>query len=194
MKIHNGASTDGDLLEKFCNTTHPEPLTSPANELTLHFHTDTDGTDTGFQIHYSLIEGIQGCGGTFTSLDGEFGSPIQNGQYPKNLECHYLIRMPRRNETGIKLTFLSFKLELSSNCNFDYVEVSIENHSMEGNFFKIKNVFFSPFDRFTMERMKMHQKLEDGVAFKHRPHFHRIRERFWLFSVLISRSVAMDSD
>lgn len=100
-------------------------MTSPANELTLHFHSDEDGSDSGFQIHYSLIEAVQGCGGVFTATNAEFGSPIQDGKYPKNMECHYLIRMPRKNETGIKLTFLSFNIESSPNCNFDYVEVKI---------------------------------------------------------------------
>lgn len=113
------------MIEKFCNTTHPPPLTSPANELTLQFHSDDDGTDSGFQIHYSLVEGIQGCGGTFTGKSGEFGSPIQNGVYPKNIECHYLIKLPRRNETRVKLSFSSFKLEGSSSCSFDYVEVRL---------------------------------------------------------------------
>lgn len=117
-------STDGDLLEKFCNTTHPEPLISPTTYLTLHFHSDELLSDAGFQIHYSLIEGMQGCGGTFTAKSGEIGSPIENGKYPKNVECHYLIRMPYKDETRIKLKFLSFNLEGSGSCRFDYVAVS----------------------------------------------------------------------
>lgn len=119
------------MLEKFCNTTHPEPLISPGNELTLHFHSDESETDTGFQIHYSLIEGIQGCGGTFTAPTGEFGSPLENGEYMNNLDCHYLIKMPRNTQSPIKLTFSSFHLEgqMENACPFDYVAVSkIENY------------------------------------------------------------------
>lgn len=121
-QIYSGLSTDGPLLEKFCNTTHPEPLTSPSNELTLYFHSDSDGNDSGFQIHYSIVEGTPGCGGTFTSIAGEFGSPIQDGSYPKNIECHYVIKLPK--DTRIQLTFLSFKMEDSQGCNFDYIEVN----------------------------------------------------------------------
>lgn len=121
--------TDGLLLEKFCNTSHPEPLTSAANELTLHFHSDEADNDNGFQIHYSTIEGMPGCGGTFTATSGEFGSPMQDGSYPKNIECHYVIKLPK--DSKMKLTFLSFKLEDSHSCNFDYVEV-------REAFFKIK--------------------------------------------------------
>lgn len=132
MKIHSGLSIDGDLLEKFCNTSHPEPLISPANELALHFHSDESGGDAGFQIHYSTIEGIPGCGGTFTAQNGELGSPVQNEEYPKNLECHYLIKMPRNSQTPVKLTFLSFDVESGEACTFDYVAVQ----------FKIKHVVF----------------------------------------------------
>lgn len=104
IKIYSGLSTDGDLLEKFCNTTHPEPLISPTNELTLKFHSDEDGNDAGFQIHYSLLEGIQGCGGTFTAKSGEFGSPIQNGAYPKNIgKFFFLLLFFPQTFSSIKL-------------------------------------------------------------------------------------------
>lgn len=123
FQVYAGPSTYSDLLEKFCNTTHPEPLISPGNVLTLHFHSDESATDAGFQIHYSLIEGIQGCGGTFTSPHGEFGSPMENGQYQNNLNCYYLIKMPRNSRSPIKVKFLSFHLEGDGSCPFDYVEV-----------------------------------------------------------------------
>lgn len=116
-------STDNNLalIDKFCNTSHPEPLTTPSNEVTLHFHSDEDGTDAGFQIHYSLVEGLPGCGGTYTGRSAEFGSPVEDGTYPHNLMCHYSIRLPKGNR--IKLQFKSFELEPSSTCLFDYVEI-----------------------------------------------------------------------
>lgn len=69
-QIYNGLSTEGQLLEKFCNTSHPEPLSSTSNELTLQFHSDGDSSDMGFQIHYTVVDGIPGCGGTFTASSG----------------------------------------------------------------------------------------------------------------------------
>lgn len=141
FQIYNGLSTNSDLLDKFCNTTHPEPLISPGNELTLHFHSDESGTDAGFQIHYSLIEGIQGCGGTFTSPNGEFGSPMENGQYQSNLNCHYLIKMPRNTQSPIKLTFLTFHLEGDGSCPFDYVEVRQTLHGIMKTDCEILSVF-----------------------------------------------------
>lgn len=57
LAVYDGASTDSSLLEKFCNTSHPAPLTTTSNEATLHFHSDEAGTDAGFQIHYSVVDG-----------------------------------------------------------------------------------------------------------------------------------------
>lgn len=121
VQIYNGVSKESPILAKFCNTTHIEPMTTPSNEVMLYFHSDEDSTDTGFQIHYTIVEGIPGCGGTFTDSSGEFASPLKNGVYMKNLICHYVIRLPKDNH--IALEFKSFDLEESGTCMFDYVEV-----------------------------------------------------------------------
>lgn len=57
LSIYDGSSVDNQQLAKFCNTSHPEPLTTTYNEVTLHFHSDGDNSDAGFQIHYSVVEG-----------------------------------------------------------------------------------------------------------------------------------------
>lgn len=120
-QIYDGSSTSESLLVRFCNTSHPEPLTSTMNELTLHFHSDDIGTDAGFQIHYSVVEGIPGCGGTWTTRYGEISSPQQGGRYPRDLRCEYVIRMP--SESRVKVTFISFNMEMSSDCYSDYLQV-----------------------------------------------------------------------
>lgn len=68
-----------------------------------------------------VIEGLPGCGGTFTASNGEFGSPMKDGSYPKNLMCDYVIRLPK--DSRISITFRTFQLEDASTCMFDYVEV-----------------------------------------------------------------------
>lgn len=60
----------------------------------------------------------------FTASNGEFGPPIQNGVYQRNLLCEYLIRMPEGSHIQIKFT--TFQLEESRDCEFDYIEVSHE--------------------------------------------------------------------
>lgn len=56
-QIYSGGGTTGPLLNKFCNTSHPEPLTTPDNHATVHFHSDEHASDAGFQIHYTIVEG-----------------------------------------------------------------------------------------------------------------------------------------
>lgn len=121
LSLHDGLQEESTLLEKFCNTSHPEPFTSPGNELALHFHSDADNTDTGFQIHYTVVEGTPGCGGTFTGMSGELASPVKNGEYLHNLECEYLIRVPQGQR--IQVEFLEFDLEMHGECDFDFLEM-----------------------------------------------------------------------
>ena len=90
--------------------------------MTLHFHSDEDSNDAGFQIHYTVIEGFPGCGGTFTKTSGEFGSPIQDNTYPHNLVCEYIIKLT--GNSRIKLSFKKFELEYSTDCKFDSIEVN----------------------------------------------------------------------
>lgn len=110
------------MFAKYCNTSHPEPLYSPGPEVHVYFHSDESGNYPGFQITYSAVEGLPGCGGTYTSERGEFHSPGFDGEYPPEIICEYKIKLP--DKSRIKITFLSFNLEESSDCAADYVAVS----------------------------------------------------------------------
>lgn len=88
----------------------------------MHFHSDESGNYPGFQITYSAVEGLPNCGGTFTAERGEIHSPGYDGEYPPDVTCEYRIRLPEKSR--IRITFLSFNLEESSDCGADYVEVS----------------------------------------------------------------------
>lgn len=57
LAIHDGLNEDSPVLEKFCNKSTPEPLLTPSNEVMLHFHSDGDNSDRGFQITYSVEPG-----------------------------------------------------------------------------------------------------------------------------------------
>lgn len=130
LEIRDGLTMESPVIEKYCNTSHPAPVTSATNEVSLHFHSDADSTDTGFQIHYTVIEGMPGCGGIFTGLAGDISSPSAGGAYHHNLECEYLIQVPAGSR--ISLTFQEFELEHDSSCNFDYLEI-YEGASTLGN-------------------------------------------------------------
>lgn len=88
----------------------------------IHFHSDESGNYPGFQITYSVVEGIPGCGGVYTAQQGEIRSPTYDGTYPADALCEYKITLGEK--VRIKLTFLSFSLEESEECKFDSVSVS----------------------------------------------------------------------
>uniref|UniRef100_A0A0P6JSL8 Putative fibrillin n=1 Tax=Aedes aegypti TaxID=7159 RepID=A0A0P6JSL8_AEDAE len=123
VQISDGLQEEAPVLKKYCNTSHPEPLVTPGNEATVYFHSDEDGTDSGFQISYSVIEGIPGCGGVYTKTEGEISSPrrYEDNKYPNNLICEYLINLPEGSRINVQ--FNRFQLESSETCKFDYVEM-----------------------------------------------------------------------
>lgn len=124
VEVHSGIGVESQSLGKYCNTTNPPPLLTPGHTATIRFHSDGDASDTGFQIAFSVVEGIPGCGGTFTSPKGDVMSPtnIADGKYKHNIVCDYVIQMP--TESRVRIDFKKFALEDSSGCKFDKVEVS----------------------------------------------------------------------
>lgn len=90
--------------------------------MVVYFHSDETGNYPGFQITYSAVEGLPGCGGTFTLERGEIRSPGYDGEYPPEVTCEYKIQLSEKSR--IKITFISFNLEESSDCSADYVEVN----------------------------------------------------------------------
>nr|CAD7261777.1 unnamed protein product [Timema shepardi] len=120
-RVLDGWTTDSPLLNKYCNSSLPDSLTTPGPAAMVHFHSDESGNDYGFKISYTLIEGILGCGGVLTGPAGSFSSPNHPDTYRENMECEWKIQLPVGER--IQLTFLAFSLEDSNTCKFDFVEV-----------------------------------------------------------------------
>ncbi|KAL3290304.1 hypothetical protein HHI36_023648 [Cryptolaemus montrouzieri] len=107
---------------KYCNSSVlPAPLHSPGPELLVHFHSNEKDRHSGFQISYSVVEGVPGCGGTFTNIHGEIQSPSFQGKYLSDLSCEYKIKLADR--LRVKLEFITFDLEFDHGCKFDYVKI-----------------------------------------------------------------------
>uniref|UniRef100_A0A1Y1LNZ2 Cubilin n=1 Tax=Photinus pyralis TaxID=7054 RepID=A0A1Y1LNZ2_PHOPY len=121
LQFSEGYGTSDRVLAKYCNTSHPEPLYSAGPEVVIHFHSDAINNYPGFQISYSTMESLPGCGGVFTAITGELGSPVEDGRYPPDLICEYKIQVPE--DSRIKITFLLFDLEDDSSCSYDSVTV-----------------------------------------------------------------------
>ena len=62
-----------------------------------------------------------GCGGNLIGTVGSFSSPGHPNNYPHGVTCNWYITV----EPGmvIRLTFNTFNLERSANCQYDYVEI-----------------------------------------------------------------------
>ena len=117
LEIYNGDAinnADHNLLQRFCSSVTPPPVTSSGPIATVHFHSDESLSDTGFSIAWAAVPGIPGCGGLLTAATGQFSSPRHPETYEHNLDCQWLIRVPRGDR--IELNFLSFDLERHSNC------------------------------------------------------------------------------
>ena len=60
LEIYNGdAITDADhnLLQRFCSSVTPPPVTSSGYIATVHFHSDESLSDTGFSIAWAAVPG-----------------------------------------------------------------------------------------------------------------------------------------
>ncbi|XP_039206561.1 membrane frizzled-related protein isoform X2 [Crotalus tigris] len=77
-----------------------------------------------------------GCGGTLTSLEGQFFSPNYPKPYPHLQICLWHISVPVGHV--IQLQFYNFSLESHEDCNFDFVEVydsaAMRTSSLMGRF------------------------------------------------------------
>ena len=62
----------------------------------------------------NIFSGVPGCGGLLTSPAGEFTSPQHPQTYQNNLDCEWVIRVPRGDR--IKIVFLAIDIESHYNC------------------------------------------------------------------------------
>ena len=98
---------------------------------------------------------LPGCGGILRSPQGTITSPGHPNQYPHGANCTWYISV--QEGLIVELTFTTFILELSSRCQYDYVEVydsnSAVNTSLVGRWdvktFKRAGCFFLSVCRMT---------------------------------------------
>ncbi|XP_043658315.1 cubilin homolog [Drosophila teissieri] len=84
----------GRELAKYCTTGGaPAPLLLPTHLAEIHFHSDAEGSDTGFQLHYSVEERVPGCGGVYTAKQGTISESSRANPEPGGVSCEYEIQL-----------------------------------------------------------------------------------------------------
>lgn len=121
-------------LAKYCSSGQPAPLLLPTHQAEILFHSDADGSDTGFQLHYSVEERIPGCGGIYTARDGTIsgasGPGVEAGSESESqagdpVSCEYEIRFALGELIAIQFN----KLELGPQDCLEILDATDENVS-----------------------------------------------------------------
>uniref|UniRef100_A0A8C4TJJ2 CUB domain-containing protein n=1 Tax=Erpetoichthys calabaricus TaxID=27687 RepID=A0A8C4TJJ2_ERPCA len=133
VEIRDGGYETSPLTSRYCGTTTPPIIMSHSNRLWIKFRSDMTSTYRGFMAHWDgTLTGTVGpselgsgdlcCGGTLTTSSGSFTSPNYPLPYHPNSECYWILQASGGSQE--ELRFEVFHLESSTNCNYDFLEVS----------------------------------------------------------------------
>ncbi|OAD59859.1 Tolloid-like protein 2 [Eufriesea mexicana] len=120
IAIYDGDSPDSHVLGKFCGTKEPHPILATGNQMYMVFKSDASVQRKGFLATHSTA-----CGGHLTATNEvkHLFSHAKYGvhNYDHKTDCDWAIEAPPGK--NVHLTFVTFQLELESDCNYDFVEV-----------------------------------------------------------------------
>uniref|UniRef100_H2YKV3 CUB domain-containing protein n=1 Tax=Ciona savignyi TaxID=51511 RepID=H2YKV3_CIOSA len=122
IEVFDGPTQGYPSFGRNCGSTLPAPIESRTNQLFVKFQTDQSQSGSGFAAQYHPSNSsTSSCGGELTAESGHFNSPNYPDVYPTSADCVWMIRSAPGNR--IALSFLSFDLEVSDSCKFDYVQI-----------------------------------------------------------------------
>lgn len=108
------------LFGTFCGTVIPKTIRSHANQLYLHFVSDSSINYRGFDLSWDST--MSGCGGVITeSTRGTITSPNYPGAYGEHLQCDWRITVAKGST--IQAIFVDLEMEVVPECYFDAIEV-----------------------------------------------------------------------
>ncbi|XP_064556108.1 protein tolkin isoform X1 [Drosophila montana] len=120
VAIYDGESELSSLLGRFCGEKIPYPISSTTNQLYMVLKTDKNKQMNGFTAMHSTS-----CGGYLRATNHvqQFysHSRFSNQDYDDNADCEWTIQAPPNS--NVQLLFLTFDIESSENCTYDYVQV-----------------------------------------------------------------------
>ncbi|XP_061094184.1 cubilin [Conger conger] len=115
VEVRDGIAETSALIGKYCSSTLPAPITSTSHSLWVRFKSDSSVSRAGFRATYGV-----GCGGTLSG-SGQIRSPFYPNPYPHEKTCEWVITQPLGYV--VTFSFLTFDIESSSGCRYDYLEV-----------------------------------------------------------------------
>ncbi|XP_017085480.2 dorsal-ventral patterning protein tolloid [Drosophila eugracilis] len=120
VAVYDGESESSSVLGRFCGDKIPFPISSTSNQMYMVLKTDKNKQKNGFTASHSTA-----CGGYLraTSQVQQFYSHARfgNQDYDDGMDCEWTIAAP--DNSYVQLIFLTFDIESSENCTFDYVQV-----------------------------------------------------------------------
>ena len=127
VNVFDATNSTRTSLGKFCNKYVEKVVFSKGNSLLVEYNSRRKAYYNGFLATYETIKerpADYSCLGEKRLLEddqGEFASFSYPLYYPNNAKCSWYINRP----VGfiIQLTFHSFNLQQSKNCEADYVEI-----------------------------------------------------------------------
>ncbi|KAH8352319.1 hypothetical protein KR084_003439, partial [Drosophila pseudotakahashii] len=112
-------------LYRFCSSEKPAPLLLNTHHVVIHFHSDSEGSDRGFQLRYSAEENLPGCGGIYTGQEGTISKSSVEGSEEEYISCEYQIRLVAGEQIAIQFV----RLELNAADCLELLDVTDEGNS-----------------------------------------------------------------
>ncbi|XP_068152674.1 protein tolkin [Drosophila tropicalis] len=120
VAVYDGESEASSILGRFCGDKIPYPISSTTNQLYMVLKTDKNKQLNGFMALHSTA-----CGGYLRATNHvqQFYSHARYGNqdYDDSMDCEWTIQAP--SNSNVQLIFLTFDIESSENCTYDYVQV-----------------------------------------------------------------------
>ncbi|XP_055335662.1 cubilin-like [Paramacrobiotus metropolitanus] len=122
VEIRSGSTAMDPIVQTLCGTLDSLKggnLIMPGAQIWLRFRTDYSHQLRGFRLVYNITE----CGGVLDTVSGLVQSPNYPLNYPNNMSCAWLIQSSEMTGAQVQLTFRDIKLEESTNCSKDSLEI-----------------------------------------------------------------------
>ncbi|KAG8232958.1 hypothetical protein J437_LFUL011451, partial [Ladona fulva] len=117
IKVFDGDSEEDRVLLNHCGRALPSPpsLLSTGNKMLVRMKIDGGMSAKGFLANYTIVS----CGGLLEHPFGNLSTPGYPTSYPLSTSCEWHISLGYGE--SIELTVISYDIESSYNCTYDYV-------------------------------------------------------------------------